>query len=290
MFSGASAFLHTCQGQKDSWIDLLCRYYQHATFIALHHKEDAQAVSYIHRAVDMASLLEIEDAELTGAALYRRARVHVIHNKYDLARQDSQATLAKAEHARGPLKGNAYLLAAETNALYAGGEEKLKKQCRKWQELAANLLYQKKVQEDETFLWFDLYAVHHERAKTLARFSLFHTSDDELIDLLKNPHRKANENLKDAQDALETAKTHMAAHDTGKAEKSMDYSITQARVHLIGKEFEESAKETKFALQMARAAHSQQDIRQIRKIHAMLHTLAPKNPYILNLGVELGIY
>jgi DNA-binding XRE family transcriptional regulator len=272
--------------EKESWIDLLCRYYQHATFVALHHKKDDQALFYINQALDMASSLEIEDVELIGTALYRRARVHLTHGDYDLAKQDSLAALEKAEHARGPLKGNAYLLAAETSALFASGEEKIRKQCRKWQEQAANLLYQGKVQEDETFLWFDLYAVHHERAKTLARFSLFHSSDDELVELLKNPHVKANEYLKDAQNALETARAHMASRDTGR----MDYSITQAKVHLIGKEFEESARETKAALQMAHVAHSQKGIKQIRKIYSMLNKLAPQNPYVLNLGVELGVY
>ncbi len=276
------------ESEKESWIDLLCRYYQHAAFITLHHKQDDQALSYINRAVDIASSLELEDAELVGTALYKRSRIHLIHSHYDVAQQDIHAALEKAKRARGPLKGNVYLLAAEIHALLAGSQEKTKTQCRQWQNQAANLLYNNKVQADETFLWFDLYCVHHERAKTLARFSLFHTNDDELVELLKDPHMKANDNLKDAQDALEIAKTHMAARDTGKYDRAMDYALTQARVYLVGKEFEESAKEVKSALQLAGAAHSQKGIEQVRTLYNILNKLVPQNPHVLNLGIELG--
>ncbi len=148
------------------------------------------------------------------------------------------------------------------------------------------LLYQGKVTEDETFLLFNLYAVHHERAKTLAHFALLYKSDDELVALLSDPHRKANAYLKEAQHALDTAKAYMLDRDTAK----MDYSITQARVHLLGKEVEESAKEAKSALLIAYTIHSQQATERISTLHRLLSKLAPQNPYVLNLGIELGIY
>ena len=272
------------ESEKESWIDLLCRYYQRAAIISVNHNQNDQALSYINRAVGMAFSLELEDVELVGSAFYRRSRIHLIRSHYDVAELDSQATLAKAEHARGPLKVNAYLNAAEIHALLAGNEEKTKTQCRKWQEQAANLLYAGKAQEDETFLWSDLYCVHHERAKTLARFSMFHTNDDELVALLKDPYVRANDYLNDAQEALEIAKTHMAPR------ARMDYAITQARVYLIGKEFEESAREAKSALQLARATHSQKGIEHVRTIFTMLNTLVPENPYVLHLEVELGTF
>jgi DNA-binding XRE family transcriptional regulator len=272
------------ESEKESWLDLLCRYYQCSGGIAVRHKQDDQALSYSNRAVEMASSLELEDAELVGSALLRRSRIHLIRDDYNIAKQDIQAALEKAERARGPLKGNTRLLAAEIHALVAGGEEQTKTQCRQWQNQAVKLVYQGKTQEDETFLWFNLYCVHHEQAKTLARFALFHTTDAELVDLLKDPYAKANHYLKDAQDALELAKTHMMDRDTAR----MDYAITQARVYLIGKEFEESAKQAKSALQLAHAAHSQQGIEQVRTIFNMLNKLAPENPYVLHLGTELG--
>lgn len=279
------------QPEKDSWTDLLCRYYQHAAFIALHHKKNDQALDAINHSLATASLLDREDAELIGSAFYRRARLHFTWEQYDLAKQDSESALTRAEHARGPLKGNAYLFAAEINAMLAGNEEKIRTQCRIWQDQAVNMLYQGKVQEDETYLWFDLYAVHHERAKTMLRFALFHRNDAELIGLLKNKYVKANDYLKDAQTALDIAIAHAVTYDMPIIqERKLDYSLTQAKIFLLGREFEACAREAKATLQYARAAHSGQGVEQTRKLYTILHELVPENSYVLHLGIELGIY
>jgi DNA-binding XRE family transcriptional regulator len=278
--------------EKDSWTDLLCRYYQHATFVALHGNKNDQALDYINRSIVTASLPDKADPELIGSALYRRARLHIVWENYDLAKQDSESALAQAEHARGSLKGNAYLISAEINALLSGNEEKIQTRCRTLQDQAANLLYQGKGQEEDgTYLWFNLYAVHHERAKTLMRFALFHRNDAELVDQLKNGHVKANEYLKDAQTALDTAVAYTLTHDMhAMQERKLDYSLTQAKIFLVGKEFEACAREAKVTLQNARAAHSKPGVEQTRKLYAILHELVPENPYVLNLGVEMGIY
>ncbi|MGB8346627.1 MAG: hypothetical protein WCD86_17200, partial [Ktedonobacteraceae bacterium] len=194
------------------------------------------------------------------------------------------------EHTCKSLKGSCYLLAAEVNAFYTEKDEKLRTKCRRWQDQAANLLYKGKIEEDETFLWFNLYAVHHERAKTLARFSLFHVNDNELLEHLKGKFVHVEKRfLEDAHEALAIAKKHLdqdSIHQTA----TMDYTFTEARIFLIGKEFEESAKVAKRALKIAHAIHSQQGIEQVRKVYAMLYELEPKNPYVRNLAVELGIY
>lgn len=180
------------------------------------------------------------------------------------------------------------MLAAEINALYAQGEEKLRTQCRKWQDSAANFIYRGKIEEDETYLWFTLYSVHHERAKTLAHFSLFHVTDDDLIERLKDKYVRADaEMTKDAHGALSVAGQHL---DSVRQTGAMDYAITEARILLISREFEESAKSAKRALQIAHAVHSQQGITNVRKVYKILNALVPQNPYIRNLAIELGIY
>jgi DNA-binding XRE family transcriptional regulator/predicted transcriptional regulator len=272
--------------EKDAWKDLLSRFYQHSTFIAQHHKQDEQALSLANEAVNIA--VSLNDTELVGASLYRRSRVHLIQNRYDAAKKDIQESLDKAERARGQLKGSSYLLAAEINALYAEGDEKLKAQCRKWQDDAAKLIYKGKVEEDGTFLTFNLYAIHHERAKTLLRFALHYTTDNELATQLKRKHVRADKELiKDAKGALITARKHLES--TGKR-KEMYLSITEARIHLVAREFEECARVAKQALQSARKAHSQQGIEEIKQIYAILHQLDARNPHVAHLGVELGIF
>lgn len=66
--------------------------------------------------------------------------------------------------------------------------------------------------------------------------------------------------------------------------------LTEARIYLIGREFEESARTGKQALQIARRANSQKGWGDVKKLYEMLKELAPTNPYVRNLGVELGIY
>ena len=272
--------------EKDAWKDLLSRFYQHSTFIAQHHKKDKQALSLANEAVNIA--LSLMDVELIGASLYRRSRVHLIQNRYDEARKDIQGALDKTGRARGPLKGSSYLLAAEVNALYTEGDEKLKTQCRKWQDDAAKLIYKGKVEDDGTFLTFNLYAVHHERAKMLLRFARYHTTDEELVTQLKNTNVRADKDrIKDAKNALMAARNHL---ESSSKRKEMYLSITEARIYLVTKEFEESAITAKRALDFAHKAHSQQGIEEIKQIYSMLHQLEPKNPYIANLGVELGIF
>ena len=272
--------------EKDTWKDLLSRFYQHSTFVAQHHRRDDLALTLANQAVAIAS--SMNDNELLGASLYRRSRVHLIQDRHDLAKVDIQNALNKAEKARGPLKGSSYLLAADVNAFYAEGNEQLKTQCRKWQEKAAGLIYKGHVEDDGTFLTFSLYAVHHERAKTLLRFALFHTTDNELVERLKNTKNQVNrELLKDAQNALMAARNHL---ESSTFRKEMYLSITEARAYLIAREFEESAKIAKRAIQFARKSHSQQGIGEVRKLYTMLNELAPKNPYVCNLGVESGIF
>lgn len=273
--------------EKDSWKDLLSRFYQHSTFIAQHHKKDEQAMLFANRAVDIASSLD--DAELLGASLYRRSRVHLKQNRHELAKQDIASALEKAQHGRGQLKGSSYLLAAEVNALYAKEDEKLKTQCRKWQDKAATFIYKGNVEDDGTFLFFNLYAVHHERAKTLLRFALFATTNAELVELLKNPLVQADARLlKDAQDALIAARNQ--ANQMGMSEPGPDFALTEARLYLIMREFEESAKAAKRALQLARQKHSAQGGEEVRQLYTMLTAFVPKNPHVCNLGIELGIY
>lgn len=272
--------------EKDARQDLLSRFYQHSTFIAQHHKRDKEALAFANKAVSLAEPLH--DPELLGASLYRRSRVYVIQKRYKQATDDIMSALGKTKRVCASLKGSSYLLAAEIHALYAEGDEKLQAQCRIWQDNATKLIYNGKVEDDGTFLTFSLYAIHHERAKTLSRFALFHTTDEELIERLKHTHISANRDLlKDARNALMTARKHIG---TSSVRKEMYLSITEARILLVSKEFEECAKMAKIALQFARQSHSQQGIEEVKQLYEMLDRLAPKNPYIAHLGVELQIF
>ncbi|HEU5383355.1 MAG TPA: helix-turn-helix transcriptional regulator [Ktedonobacteraceae bacterium] len=272
--------------EKNAWQELLSRFYQHSTFIAQHRKNDETALALADKAVALA--MPLQATELIGAALYRRSRVHLIQNRPGQAKEDIQGALDKVKRMQAPLKGSTYLLSAEVNSLYAGENEKLRTQCRVWQDNAIKLLYNGKVEDDGTFLTFNLYAVHHERAKTLLRFALFYANDHELVEKLTNPYVKANDALlKEAMNAILNARKHLGSSGFT---REMYLSITEAKIYLVRKEYEESAKIAKVALQFAYQAHSKQGTEEIKQLYRMLRQLAPRNPYVANLGVELKIF
>ena len=70
----------------------------------------------------------------------------------------------------------------------------------------------------------------------------------------------------------------------------MYLAITEARILLVGREYEECARMAKIALQYARSSHSQQGIDEVEQIYLMLSQLVEKNPYVANLGVELNLF
>jgi len=281
---------HASSFSQDSWKDLLSRYYQHSAFIAQHHKKDDLALSYANKAVDMAISLECEDVEIVGSAYYKRARIHLVQGDHVLAKENIQEALKKAGKARPSLKGSTYLLAAEIHSLYASQEGELRRQCHEWQNDAVNLLYKKKPESDDTFVvGFSLYAVHHERAKTLMRFALFHTSNDELVERLKDKYVRADAALLlDARNSLSAAKKHLGSLQPTLTTGHMNFAITEARLLLVEKEYEQSAKLAKKALIAACASNSAKGVREVGEIHTILNELAPQNPYVCNLGVELG--
>lgn len=270
--------------EKDAWGDLLSRFYQRSTFIAQHHKQGGEALSLANKAISIAEPLG--DTELLAASLYRRSRIHLIQNNYDLARLDISSALDHTKKVRGPLKGSCYLLAAEINALYADGDNTLKAQCRTWQDNATKLAY-KKLEDDGTFLDLSLYAIHHERAKTLIRFALFHRNDDELLERLKTHIGADKKLLVEARNSINAARKYVDATSTT---KQMYLSLTEARGYLVMKEYEESAQLAKAALQFARQSHSEQGIEETKQLYSLLSQLAPANPYVANLGVELKIF
>jgi DNA-binding XRE family transcriptional regulator len=272
--------------ERDQWIDLLGRFYQLSTCIAQQHQNFDDALTFANKAVEFA--LSVEDAELRGSALYRRARVHLVQCRTEQARQDITDALEYAKSVRNPLTGSIHLLAAEVNSLYAKDDEKLRKQCVGWQNRVVNALYNRKIEADGSFIRLNLSAVHHERAKTFLRFALFHTSDEELLDQLRQPHiRPDTQHLKEAQNAMILAWENL---QSGYAGWEKNFLITEAKVQLVNRDVEASAKTAKKAFNLATVLHSQKVKGEVRGLYQLLSVLDEENPYVRNLGVALGIY
>jgi len=254
---------------KDAWSSLLCRYYQLSTRIKQQCvKDEGKASEHAQKAVELA--LELQDAELIAASFVHSACTNSQQGKAVQAQEAIAAAMKCVDKLKnGPLKGNIYLEAANINTPFALHDDTLKSQCRMWQEKAATMLYKGQVEPDEMFFRFNLSAVHHEKAKALLAWQKI-TKDHEMI-----------------QDEL------VVAIETLPAELAVwkgYYYMTEARLHLSDHDLEGSAQSAKVALKVARSLHSHMVEDEVKSLYRDLDKKAALNPYVRNLGLELGIF
>lgn len=186
------------------------------------------------------------------------------------AREDIAAAMECIDKVRnGPLKGNIYLESANINTPFAINDRKLQDQCKAWQEKAANMLYKGSIESDESFFRFNLSAVHHEKAKSLLHWQ--RTRDDRKV---------VRSKLTTAMETLNPDLNVWRAY----------YYMTQARLELADHDLEGSAQSAKAALKIARIMHSKMEEENVRQFYYQLSQQAANNPYVSNLGVELGIF
>ena len=188
----------------------------------------------------------------------------------DLARYDVNKALEYAESVRNPLKSNIYLIAAEVNSLYAQDNKKLQDQCDTWQKKVANMVYREKGhgEDDGTFLKMNITAVHHERAKTLMRFT----------------SRKGA--LKEARSELNTAWKTLTPDLTI---WRVNLHITEAQLNLLERDIEGSAQTGLEAYKIASVMQTRNEEEKVRNLYLNLQNIDPNNGYVCNLGLQLNI-
>ena len=271
--------------EREAWLSLLCRYYQLSTRLARDRIDTSVALSHSQKAIDLANTLE--DVELIAASHFRRIRIYIDMYEYakklpesersqqamhylDLARFDVNKALEYVERVRNPLKSNIYLIAAEVNSLYAQDNRRLQDQCDSWQKKVADMVYRKKGQfeDDGTFLKTNITAVHHERAKTLMRFT----------------NRKGA--LKEARGELNTAWKTLTPDLTI---WRIYLHITEAQLNLLERDIEGSAQAGHEAYKIASVMQKHNEVEKVKNLYLNLQSIAPNNGYVCNLGLQLNM-
>jgi transcriptional regulator with XRE-family HTH domain len=155
--------------ERECWLEMLCRYYQLSTSFALRRLDKKQTLLYAKRSIEVAQ--ELENIQLIASTYYRRIRVHLDLRKTETsedakkkrlarAKLDTQAVLRHIDDACPTLKGNIYLIAAEVYSLDTS-DPQTRKQCEKWQDQAATIVYRNVDEENDTFLRLNATAFHH---------------------------------------------------------------------------------------------------------------------------------
>ncbi|MGH2494291.1 MAG: helix-turn-helix domain-containing protein [Ktedonobacteraceae bacterium] len=259
--------------EQEPWQEMVCRYYLLSTSFALRRMDKKQTLMYARRAIEIAG--KLENVELIASAHYRRVRVHLDLRKAETsederrkhlehAKKDVQIALDHAEQIGPILRGKLYLIAAEVSALDAH-DPSARKQCEKWQEKAATLVYRSAQDEDDTFLRLNATALHHEKAKTLIHFGRLREAHSELVTARKTL-------LPDS----------LTWH--------VNLYLTEANLYKAQKDLEASAASAIEAYKLAKVIQSLKDELEVKKIFSGLQKLDATNPYVCNLGMMLGMY
>ena len=259
--------------ERECWLELLCRYYQLSTSFALRRLDKKQALLYAKRSIEVAQALE--DVQLIASTYYRRIRVHLDLRKTETsedekkrrlarARLDTQIILQYIDNVCPTLKGNIYLIAAEVYSLDASNPA-TRKQCEKWQDQAATIVYRNVDEEDDTFLRLNATALHHEKAKTLIQFGRYKEAHNELL--------MARKMLQ-----ADLLTWHVNLY------------LTEANLYKAQKDLQGSAAAGMEAYKIAKVVQSPKDELEVKKLFADLKSIDASNPYVCNLGTTIGMY
>jgi transcriptional regulator with XRE-family HTH domain len=260
---------------REAWLEMLCRYYQFSMSFTQHQGTGKifkqKAIHQAKLAIQIAT--EIQDDELLAIALSRLSKNYLTYREPELARDAAMRAMQYVEGLRNLSKGNLLLLVAENHSHPAAHDAALAAQVRKWQDRAITLVYKGNIEPDGSFFYLNRAAVHHERAKTLLEFALARPNEKSLLD-------DAHGEMKLAWDAL----------TPDLVEWRMYFFITEARLYMAERDLEGSARLGLDALQVARLLQSMKGESQVRGLYQDLRGLDERNPYVCNLGVQLGIF
>ncbi|HET8843179.1 MAG TPA: helix-turn-helix transcriptional regulator [Ktedonobacteraceae bacterium] len=260
---------------KEAWLALLCQYYQTAVQTPQHHLGSTVskllALQRCQTAISIAR--EIDDQELLAAAYFRLAGIYDSHGDHQLAREHALTALQLAKQVRDTTRGNIYLRIAGTSARFSANDPGLITEIRNWQDKALNIVYKGSLEPDRSFFRLNYAAVHHERAKVLLNFYQASPGEKKL--------------LRDAQNEMKLAWNALTPDID---EWQMYFFNTEAQIYLAEHDLEGSARLALESLRTAREVQSKKGEKQVRSLFLKLQQHDNCNPYVSNLGVQLGMF
>ena len=260
---------------KDAWQDLLVRYYVLTATYARHNMQLQEALGMLHDAVVLAKSLD--DLETLSFTLYRRTRAYLDIGDHKAAKKDIAEVMQYLDSTQlnAPLKGNIYLTAVEIHMPNAKNNPDLERQIRQWFDKALAIAWKGNVEDDRFALKLTLSGIHHEKAKTLLQFYQFDPQASHSKEYMQEARREMN----------------LAWSSLGPdfAEWRMYYLLTDARIYKAEQDVEASARTGLDALKVSRLLNSKKGELQVQALYQELSRSNEVNPYVDNLGIELGV-
>jgi transcriptional regulator with XRE-family HTH domain len=244
--------------RQNQIIELLCQYHQLVGHVLREQKDYQAAFSHANRAVKIAK--STENTELIASALLRRGFISFDQDQITNALTDLDAALPFANHARAPLKGFILQVAGHCHA-HVKGSNADRIQALNLLDKAGNIARQSRLEDDQSFVRFNLGWYQQERAEALIVLGRSSDALDELARAEKNlgpnqPRRIAYINILQAEAYLADGEPVVAA---GCAEDAFNVSQSVSSEFNISRiqELYEKLKNSKHgdSPQIARLGH-----------------------------------
>lgn len=262
--------------EKEAWLGLLCQYYVLASHIARHRGMDETSKNRVlfFTGKGLRIAREIEDQELQALLWNNYADIHLEQNHVTKARSAARLSLQAAEKisTHTPLYGNIQLITAPILLSETLNDADLLKSIRRSEDRVLNIVRAQTVEPDRSFLHLNLASAHHERAKLFLELTKLYPKQGYL--------RDASNEMRLAWDGLTPEF----------AEWALYFHLTEARLYEAQNEVEQSAQAGIEALKAARGENSKRKEDAIVALYQDLRRLDERNPYVCNLGVQLGVF
>ena len=246
---------------RDQLNALRSRFYQLSGIVARDRMDFNRALTDGTKAVELA--LELDNTELIAAALEHRSGTHARMKRYDLALVDIQRALPYADRARGILKGNVYLVAAEKLTRVQG--ESAEKEVLKYFDTVRSIVRQRQLEDDGSFLKLNIASYHIERAKILTCFRRFEDAH--------NSFRIAHKNLSPDLTSWQA-----------------NILIEEAETYLKQDEVEGSCEFAIEAFKVVRTLQSRSREARVQHLYQQCKMRSPNNALVFRLGEMLSPY
>lgn len=256
--------IHEANGiSQDQLIALHCRFLQLGSVIARDRLDTDRAITDANKAVELA--FQLKNAELIAASLYRRAKIHVEKQEYDLARKDVEGALPYAGHSHDPLRCYVSVFLAEIYSLAAPADKQLQRKSLVLLDDVGRTVRAKGVLEgDGSYAKVDLPGLYMIRADVLLRHG----------------------NIQEAQDALIIVSDNLPPEFT---RWRGNLRISEAQLAYAEKDIDGSCHLAIDALSIVEATRSRSNRTKIERLYTDLSSVEIQHSSVRELGTRLGL-
>jgi transcriptional regulator with XRE-family HTH domain len=256
--------IHVTSGiSQDQLIALYCRFLQLGSVIARDRLDTDRAITDANKAVELA--FQLKNAELIAASLYRRAKIYVEKQEYDLASKDVEGALPYAGRSRDPLRCYVSVFLAEVYSLVAPAGKQLQRKSLALLDDVGRTVRAKGVLEgDGSYAKVDLPGLYMIRGDVLRRHG----------------------NIQEAQDALIIVSDSLPPEFT---RWRGNLRISEAQLAYAEKDIDGSCHLAIDALSIVEATRSRSNRTKIEHLYTNLSDVDAQHPLVKDLGMRLGL-